>query len=100
MRLFAGCSKPIRSRASPRRLWERSPGFQQMMLRRFGADPAVVYRPSSDDADETLVYDGENAFVSSAKAARELGVAAVPRAEAMALTLKWARYARLLLASD
>jgi hypothetical protein len=46
------------------------------------------------------VYYGENALVSSAKAARELGGVAVPRTEAMALTLKWACYARLLPVAD
>jgi nucleoside-diphosphate-sugar epimerase len=84
----------------PRRLWEQSPRFQQTMLRRFGADAAVVYRPSNHESDDDLVYYGEAALVSSAKAARELGGVAVPRDTAMAITLEWARYARLLPAAD
>ena len=81
----------------PRRLWERSPEFQQTMLRRFGADAAVIYRPASGSGREDLPYRGESMRVTSAKAARELGYTAlVPREEAMALTLAWAQYARLL----
>jgi hypothetical protein len=67
------------------------------MLRRFGADAAVVYRPAPLDAGEELVYYGEHALVSGTKATSELGVVPVrSRGEAMALTLEWARYARLL----
>jgi nucleoside-diphosphate-sugar epimerase len=84
----------------PRRLWEQSPRFQQTMLRRFGADAAVVYRPSNHESGEDLVYYGEAALVSSAKATRELGVVNVSRDTAMALTLEWGRYARLLPAAD
>ena len=81
----------------PRRLWERSPAFQQSMLRRFGADAAVIYRPAPPAGQEDLPYFGEPSLVSSAKARRELGYAGlVPREEAMALTLAWARAARLL----
>ena len=83
----------------PRRFWDRSPGFQQSMLRRFGADAAVIYRPPSSDGREDLPYWAEPMRVTSAKAARELGYTdLVPREEAMALTLAWAQYARLLRA--
>jgi len=81
----------------PRWLWNLSPTVQQSLLRRFGADAAVIYRPVSADSAKELVYHGEPALVSSAKARSELGfTGAVPRARAMALTLEWARYARLL----
>lgn len=85
--------------ALPRRLWDSSPAFQRSMLRRFGADAAVIYRPAAAESAADLVYHGEPARVSSAKAERELGfIPAVSRSQAMALTLEWARYARLLQA--
>jgi len=81
----------------PRRLWESSPAFQRWMLRRFGADAAVVYRPSSGSDAQALVYHGEAASVSTFVADRELGVQwPVARERAMALTLEWAHHARLL----
>jgi nucleoside-diphosphate-sugar epimerase len=81
----------------PRWVWNLSPALQQSMLRRFGADAAAIYRPSARDSAKDLVYHGEAAVVSSAKARQELGfTAAVPRVRAMALTLDWAQYARLL----
>jgi nucleoside-diphosphate-sugar epimerase len=81
----------------PRQFWDRHPQFQQRMLRRFGADAAVVYRPSHHNGREPLVYSGEAARVSGAKAAQILGfVPAMTREQAMARTLEWARYARLL----
>jgi predicted dehydrogenase/nucleoside-diphosphate-sugar epimerase len=83
--------------ALPRHLWNRSPAFQQSMLRRFGADAAVIYRPATADSSADLVYHGEPALVSTGKAEKELGFTQpIPRARAMALTLEWARYARLL----
>ena len=80
-----------------RRLWEASPTFQQSMLRRFGADAAVVYRPSAQKGADDLIYYGELAAVSAARAELELGLQ-VPtsRERALALTLEWARHARLL----
>lgn len=81
----------------PRGLWERSPRLQQTLLRRFGADPAVIYRPTSGEDHEELVYFGEAALVSGAKARAELAVIeACSSSEAMARTLEWAYYARLL----
>lgn len=80
----------------PRRVWERSPALQQRLLKRFGADAAVVYRRAADGQEETLIYFGERALVAGAKAERDLALTYIPAAEAMALTLEWARYARVL----
>jgi nucleoside-diphosphate-sugar epimerase len=81
----------------PRRWWEASESRQQKLLKKFGADAAVVYRPGVDEGPETLVYYGEPARVSIAKAQRELRYEPpVGRERAVALTTAWARYARLL----
>lgn len=81
----------------PRRLWDASPGLQQSLLRRFGADAAVIYRPAGGPGGGALVYYGEAARVSIKQAERALGYAPpVPRDRAMALTREWARYARLV----
>jgi nucleoside-diphosphate-sugar epimerase len=83
--------------ALPRKLWNRSPEFQASMLRRFGSSPAVVYRPGAAGGVERLVYNGERARVSVGKLERDLGFTALVRRDrAMALTLDWARHARLL----
>lgn len=80
----------------PRRLWDRSPAFQQKMLRRFGSSPAVIYRRPAG-GDDLLPYYGEAARVSGEKARRELSLSPrFNRTQAMAQTLEWARYARLL----
>src|SRR5262245_61197671 len=34
----------------PRKLWDLSPSAQRWLLRRFGADAAVIYRPSADQS--------------------------------------------------
>jgi len=84
----------------PRWLWDRSPKAQGTLLRAFGSDAAVVYRPAAVAASRGLVYYGETGRVSSAKAERELGFdGLVPRDTAVALTLDWARYARLIPAA-
>ena len=81
----------------PRYLWNLSPAFQQSMLRRFGADSAVIYRRPAPAPAGELVYYGEGARVCGDKAARELTLGPiVPRSRAMELTAHWARYARLL----
>lgn len=83
----------------PRRFWESSPGMQQALLKKFGADAAVIYRPSSTapGAGDRLIYTGEPGLVSVDKARRELGLdRLVPREHAMHLTLHWARHARLI----
>lgn len=82
----------------PRQLWDSSPAMQQTLLTKFGADAAVIYRPpaAGGDADQ-LVYTAERARVSIDKARREIGFEPpVSRDRAMALTLEWARRARLL----
>ena len=79
------------------RAGQSSESRQQKLLKKFGADAAVIYRPPGEEGHEDLVYYGEPARVSIAKAERELGYAPpVARERAMALTAAWARYARLL----
>jgi predicted dehydrogenase/nucleoside-diphosphate-sugar epimerase len=81
----------------PRRLWDASPNVQQTLLRRFGADAAVVYRPGASDDRQDLVYYGEAARVSIGALQRDLGFSpVVDRERAMALTLEWARYSGLI----
>ena len=81
----------------PRRMWEASPRLQQTLLRRFGADAAVIYRPPAAQGAAPIAYYGEAARVSIEKARTELGFAPhVGRERAMALTLEWARSARLV----
>ncbi|HUF46196.1 MAG TPA: NAD-dependent epimerase/dehydratase family protein, partial [Vicinamibacterales bacterium] len=81
----------------PRKLWDRSPRLQQQLLRRFGSDAAVVYRPQTRKASDDLVYYGEAALVSIRKAEAELGfAAAVAPGRARELTLLWGEYARLV----
>jgi predicted dehydrogenase/nucleoside-diphosphate-sugar epimerase len=84
----------------PRRLWDRSPRMQEKMLRAFGSDPAVVYRRAAAGGADLLEYYGESALVLSAKAQTELGYVPLAQSEAMARTLVWARYARLLPALE
>jgi predicted dehydrogenase/nucleoside-diphosphate-sugar epimerase len=84
----------------PRKLWDLSPAMQQKLLKRFGSDPAVIYRPALAGAAETVLYYGEAAHVSIARAQTDLGYEPpVDRARATALTVAWARAARLLPAS-
>ncbi|MEQ1869326.1 MAG: NAD-dependent epimerase/dehydratase family protein [Vicinamibacterales bacterium] len=83
----------------PRRLWDRSPKLQRQLLSRFGSNAAVVYRPAAAKAD-MLIYFGEPTLVSGGKALRELGAQPVSASDAMARTLVWARYARLLPTPD
>jgi nucleoside-diphosphate-sugar epimerase len=82
----------------PRWLWNLSPSVQQSLLTRFGVDAAVIYRPGPPaGVAADLVYRGERSRVSSARARAELGFCApVPPARATALTVQWARSARLL----
>lgn len=81
----------------PRKFWNARPDLQQSMLRRFGADAAVVYRPDTEAEPDLLVYDGENARVSIVRLETDLGfVAPVSRDRAMLLTLEWAHHARLM----
>jgi nucleoside-diphosphate-sugar epimerase len=81
----------------PRRVWDTSPGLQARALKLFKVDAAVVYRPAASEDAPKLVYRGEAARVSSAKAMKDLGYAApVSLDRALALTLAWAEYARLV----
>ncbi|MEO7192526.1 MAG: NAD-dependent epimerase/dehydratase family protein [Vicinamibacterales bacterium] len=81
----------------PKQLWERSPKLQARLLKLFKVDAAVTYRPSAAGASTDLLYYGDAALVSVGKAERELGFApAVARDRAMALTLEWARAAKLV----
>jgi predicted dehydrogenase/nucleoside-diphosphate-sugar epimerase len=81
----------------PRRWWEASASRQQKLLKRFGADAAVIYRPSPVSSEGDLVYTGEAAHVSIDKARSGLGFdPPVSRDRAIELTTAWARYAHLL----
>lgn len=81
----------------PRRMWDRNPAMQQKLLRRFGSDPAVVYRRQPSRQGEDLIYHGEPARIVSAKATRDLGYTLLAaHNDAMDRTLEWAKYARLL----
>ena len=86
----------------PRKLWEQSADVQRRLLKLFRVDAAVVYRGGrQDSAADLLYYYGDPAQVSSARAAKELGLApAVQRERAMALTLEWAAHARLVLTTS
>jgi len=87
--------------ALPRWLWDLSPSLQARLLRLFGVDAAVVYRPRQRRGEGDLLYYGNAERVSGGKAERELGfVPPVPRECAMALTLAWARSARLVVRPD
>jgi predicted dehydrogenase/nucleoside-diphosphate-sugar epimerase len=81
----------------PKRLWETSPRAQAALLRLFKVDAAVTYRPAGQPSHNDLLYYGDPALVSQDKARLELGYEPlVPRDRAMALTLAWARTARLI----
>jgi predicted dehydrogenase/nucleoside-diphosphate-sugar epimerase len=81
----------------PRRLWERSPDLQARLLRLFKVDAAVTFRPAPARATADLLYYGEPARVSSARAHTDLNYdAAVAPRRAMELTRDWARTARLI----
>ena len=81
----------------PRRLWERSPGLQRRVLKTMGVDEAVIYREPPAPVPSEVKFRVDPTLVVFEKATRELGYRGlVSRAEAMALTTEWARYARLL----
>jgi len=81
----------------PRAFWDRSPTLQRRVLETLGVDQAVIYRTSPAPAPETTTFTIEPTLVVFEKAARRLGyVGLVSRTDAMALTLEWARRARLL----
>jgi hypothetical protein len=81
----------------PRRLWDASPGMQQTLLKRFGADAAVIYRPASSSSEELLPYYSEPGRVAIDKARADLGFgASVSLDQARDLTASWCRAAHLL----
>jgi predicted dehydrogenase/nucleoside-diphosphate-sugar epimerase len=81
----------------PRRWIEGSPALERRLQRALGVDQAVVYRRPSPAVAETVEFRIDPTVISLAKATGQLGYAPpVPTAEAMQLTLEWARYARLL----
>ena len=81
----------------PRRVWDSSPRLQERVLAALGVDRAVVYREARPPEPERLVFDIAPTLVISDKATVGLGYAPpVAHADAMTLTLDWARWARLL----
>jgi dTDP-4-dehydrorhamnose reductase len=81
----------------PRRWWERSPALQKRVQRALRIDAAVTYREPAAPAPELVEFTIDPTLVLFDKAAARLGyVGVVPRADAMALTLEWARAARLI----
>ena len=81
----------------PRQLWERSPALQKRVQRALRIDAAVTYREPAAAAPELVEFTIDPTLVLFDKAAARLGyVGIVPRPDAMALTLEWARAARLL----
>jgi hypothetical protein len=85
----------------PKRLWNASPKMQASLLRRFGVDAAVVYRPGAGAAGETLAFYGGPELVLVEHATRDLGyVPLVSRTRAMELTKMWAEAASLVAVSD
>jgi nucleoside-diphosphate-sugar epimerase len=82
-------------------LLERLPWVERRARRVFGTDGPLVYVPEpaggADDAAARMVMRPLAVRVSGDKARRGLGYRpAVPRERALALTLDWARYARLV----
>ena len=81
----------------PRRWWERSPRLQKRVQRALRIDAAVTYREPPATAPPVVEFTIDPTLVMSDKAAARLGyVGIVPRQDAMALTLEWARSARLV----
>jgi nucleoside-diphosphate-sugar epimerase len=75
--------------------------MQARLLRLFKVDAAVTFRPSSGPTVPDLLYYGDAALASPAKAQQVLGYRpAVSRDRAMALTLEWARAAKLIAPFD
>lgn len=81
----------------PKKMWNSSPNLQRRLLKLFKVDAAVIYRPAASRQAALLDYYGDPGVVSSEKARRELGfVPPLSREQAMALTMQWARAARLV----
>jgi predicted dehydrogenase/nucleoside-diphosphate-sugar epimerase len=81
----------------PRQWWDRSPSLQKRVQRALRIDAAVIYREPPPPTPELVEFTIDPTLVLFDKAAASLGyVGIVTREEAMALTLDWARAARLV----
>jgi nucleoside-diphosphate-sugar epimerase len=81
----------------PRKVWDRSPKLQQRVLTMMGVDSAVIYREPPPAGTLEVVFRIDPTDIVPDKARTMLGYTGpVPRAEAMARTLDWARHARIL----
>jgi nucleoside-diphosphate-sugar epimerase len=84
----------------PRRIWEGSPALQRRVLPLLGVDAAVVYRTPPEAAPFEVTFRIDPTLVMFEEAKTRLGYSGlVPRERAMALTLEWARQARLVSSS-
>lgn len=81
----------------PRQWLEASPRVQKRLQRVLGLDAAVTYREPGPSSPELITFPIDPTLVVFDKAAARLGYRAVVRRhDAMALTLDWARAARLV----
>jgi predicted dehydrogenase/nucleoside-diphosphate-sugar epimerase len=81
----------------PRRVWERSPALQRRVRRWLHVDAAIVYHRPAAPPEPEVVFRVDRPLVLSEKAHALLGFAPrVGRERGMALTLAWAKYARLV----
>lgn len=83
----------------PRHFLERNPNLEERLLRALGTDAAMTYRrpvQSGDHAD-IVRFTAHGGAIRVEKAMRELGyIPSVSRAEALSLTLEWAKASRIL----
>jgi predicted dehydrogenase/nucleoside-diphosphate-sugar epimerase len=82
----------------PRLLLKHAPGLERWLQHRMGGNQPLKYvRPESDESEDCLRFRRSRVTVSSDRARRELGYAPlIPRDEALARTLAWLRYSRLV----
>jgi predicted dehydrogenase/nucleoside-diphosphate-sugar epimerase len=81
----------------PRWAWERFPALRKQIQHVIRMEDAVVYRPEPVRAAPDLVFRVEDGLVPIDKAQRTFGYAPiVTRPRAMALTLDWMKFSRLL----
>lgn len=80
----------------PRKLWDDVPAVRKRIQSALGMTDAAIYRPDQTSGPADVTFRTESALVVADKAARVLGFApAVSRERAMALTIDWARSARI-----